>query len=203
VLWRSKSNGGPYRSVYRGVGKRRIGFVSLFLVAAVLGLAYDDYVSARQKFDQIEAGRLRPGTRVTLSPRELDAYVAREAPAGVRNPRLELQTGVARGVALIDFGKVRRAQGHPPGWLMSKLLDGERPVSVTARIRSANGQATVDVQKVEISGIAIDGSTLDFLIQNVLLPTYPDAAVGRPFELGHRIDRVEVQPGAVGVVIGK
>jgi hypothetical protein len=185
------------------VGKRRIGFVSLFLVAAVLGLAYDDYVSARQKFDQIEAGRLRPGTRVTLSPRELDAYVAREAPAGVRNPRLELQAGVARGVALIDFGKVRRAQGHPPGWLMSKLLDGERPVSVTARIRSANGQATVDVQKVEISGVTIDGRTLDFLIENVLLPTYPDAAVGRPFELGHRIDRLEVQPGAVGVVIGK
>ena len=139
------------------MANRRFGFVSLFFLAAVVGLAYDDYVSARQKFDQIETGRLRPGSRVTLSPRELDAYVAREAPAGVRNPRLELQAGVARGVALIDFGKVRRAQGHPPGWLMSKLLDGERPVSVTARIRSANGQATVDVQKVEISGVAIDG----------------------------------------------
>lgn len=185
------------------MANRRFGFVPLFFLAAVVGLGYDDYVSARQKFDQIETGRLRPGSRVTLSPRELDAYVAREAPPGVRNPRLELQAGVARGVALIDFGKVRRAQGHPPGWLMSKLLDGERPVSVTARIRSANGQATVDVQKVEISGIAIDGATLDFLIENVLLPAYPDAAVGRPFELGHRIERLDVQPGAVGVVIGK
>ena len=86
---------------------------------------------------------------------------------------------------------------------MSKLLDGERPVSVTARIRSANGQATVDVQKVEISGIAIDGGTLDFLIQNFLLAMYPDAVIGKPFEIGHRIDRLNITPAAVGVVIGR
>ena len=178
-------------------------FVPLVVLAGVIGAAVDDYSSVKRKFSDIESGRLRPGTRVVMTPRELDAYVAREAPAGVRNPHLELQSGVAKGTALIDFGKVRRAQGYRPGWLMSKLLDGERPVSVTARIHSANGHATVDVQRVEISGIPIDGGTLDFLIQNFLLAMYPDAAVGRPFELGHRIDRLDVQPGAVGVVIGK
>lgn len=182
---------------------RALRFLPILLAAAGIAIAFDDYVSARQKFQQIESGRLRSGSRVTLTPRELDAWAAREAPAGVRNPRLQLQSGMATGTALVDFGKVRRAQGRPPGWLMSKLLDGERPVSVTARVRSGNGQAVVDVERVEISGIAIDGGTLDFLIQNVLLPLYPDAAVGRPFQLGHRIDRLEVQPGAVGVVIGR
>jgi hypothetical protein len=184
------------------VNTRATAVLSLFVLAAA-ATAFDDYLAARQKFGQIETDRLRPGARVTLLPREIDAWVAHEAPAGVRNPRVELQSGLAKGSALIDFGKVRRSQGHPPGWLLSKLLDGERPVTVLARIRSANGQATVDVQKVEISGIPIDGGTLDFLIQNVLLPMYPDAAVGRPFQLGHRIDRVDVQPGAVGVVIGR
>jgi hypothetical protein len=86
---------------------------------------------------------------------------------------------------------------------MSRLLDGERPVSVTARIRSGGGKATVDVQSVEISGLTIDGKTLDFLIQNFLLAMYPDAVVGKPFDLRHRIDRLEIQPGSVGVVIGK
>jgi len=176
-----------------------IGFVSLVLLTA----AVDDYASVKQKLGQIEDGKLRPGARVTITPRELDAYVAREAPPGVRNPRVQLQSGTAKGDALIDFGKVRRAQGYKPGWLMAKLLDGERPVSVTARVTSANGKATVDVQRVEISGIVIDGGTLDFLIQNFLLAMYPDAVVGKPFELGHRIDRVDVQPSAVGVVIGK
>jgi len=94
----------------------------------------------------------------------------------------------------MDFGKLRRAHGYQTGWLMSKLLDGDRPVSVTARIRSAGGRATVDLQRVEISGVAIDGRTLDFLIENILLPLYPDAVVGRPFELGHRIERLEVGP---------
>jgi hypothetical protein len=163
-----------------------------------------DYVSAKRKFDLIDSDRSRPGTRIELTPRELNAYIEHEVPAGVRNPKLEVvNPGVTTGTALIDFGKVRRAQGYSPGWLMSKLLDGERPVSVTARITSAHGVATVDVQRVEISGVEIEGKTLDFLIHNFLLAMYPDAAVGRPFQLGHRIDRLDVQPAAVGVVIGK
>ncbi len=30
---------------------------------------------------------------------------------------------------------------------------------------------------------------------------YPDAAVGRPFELGHRIEKLDVEPASVGVLI--
>jgi hypothetical protein len=182
----------------------RAPIIGLILAAAVgLVAAADAYSSAKQKLGQIESGKLKTGARVTFTPPEIGAYVAKEAPNGVRNPRLELQNGVAKGSALVDFGKVRRAQGYQPGWLMGKLLDGERPVSVTARIRSGGGKATVDVQSVEVSGMTVDGRMLDFLIENFLLAMYPDAVVGRPFELGHRIDRLEVAPGAVGVVIGK
>ncbi len=183
----------------------RLRSICIALALACVALATaGDYVSAKRKFDLIDSGRSRPGTRVELTARELTAYIEHEAPAGVRNPKLELvSSGVATGTALIDFGQVRRAQGYAPGWLMSKLLDGERPVSVTARITSAHGQAKVDVQRVVISGVEIDGKTLDFLIRNFLLAMYPDAAVGRPFELGHRIERLDVQPAAVGVVIGK
>jgi len=176
----------------------------LILLAVTAAAAYDNYLSAKQKLDLIEAERLRAGSRVRLTYPELDAWAAHEAPDGVRNPRIQVTAaGVATGSALIDFAKVRRAQGQPPGWLMSKLLEGERPVRVTARIRSSGGTATVDVQRVEISGIVIDGGTLDFLIQNLLLPVYPNAAVGRPFELGHRIESLEVIPAAVSVNIGK
>jgi len=177
--------------------------IAVVLFGGTLGATYDHYASARQKLDQIDTGRLRAGSRVSFNSQELDAWAAHEAPAGVRAPHLELQAGMATGRAMIDFGKVRRAQGHPPGWLMAKLLDGERPVTVTARIRSGGGQATVDVQRVEISGVEVDGRMLDFLIQNVLLAVYPDAAVGRPFELGHRIERVDVQRASVHVLIGR
>ncbi|PWU02993.1 MAG: hypothetical protein C5B51_19815 [Terriglobia bacterium] len=177
------------------------------LCTASLAAAYGDYLSIQDKFHRIESDRLRPGSRIELTAKELNAYVDHEVGSGadgVRNPKLELPApGVARASALVDFAKIRRSQGHPPGWLMSKLLEGERPVSVTARIRSGQGQATVDVQRVEISGIEIDGRTLDFLIQYVLLPAYPNAVVGRSFELAHHIEKLDIQPAAVGVIIGR
>jgi hypothetical protein len=184
-------------------------FWPLALVAVPL-LVYSsrsDYTSAQHKFDLIESERLKPGAKVTLSQREINAYVEEElpkvAPQGVRDAKVELGAGMATGSALIDFVKLERARGNPPGWLMRQLLQGEHPVTVTARIISGGGRATVDVQRVEVSGVAIEGRMLDFLIQNYLLPYYPDAKVGEPFAMSHRIDRLDVQPARVDVILKK
>ena len=42
---------------------------------------------------------------------------------------------------------------------------------------------------------------LDFLIQNYLLPYYPEAKIGQPFELNHRMDRLDIKPNQVAVYI--
>jgi len=171
----------------------------------LFGAPSSDYLSIKRKFDLIESEKLRPGSRVTLTSGELNAYVATEAaefaPQAVRDTQLQLGDGAATGSALIDFLKLRQAHGQQPGWMMQKLLAGERPVRVTARIQSGSGRAQVDVERVEISGYVIDGRTLDFLIRNFLMPQFPDAKVGQPFDLAHRIDRLEVKPDAVGVVL--
>jgi hypothetical protein len=188
-------------NVYQSVKLRVFCLVSVVTVCT-LGAAYTGYTSAKQKFELIESGRLRSGARVVLTPAELTEYAEHELPTGVTNPRLQIVSGgVVTGTALVDFGKVRRAQGYKPGWLMSRLLDGARPVRVTARIESGAGHAKVTVQRVDVGGLEIDGSTLDFLIENFLIPMYPDAAINRPFELGHRIDKLDIQPAAVGVLI--
>lgn len=170
------------------------------------GARADDYSSAQVKIQRIESDKLPRGSRIVFSAAELNVYVQHQVPTvtdGVRRPRLELLgEGVARGSALVDFAKLRSSEGHPPGWLLSMLLEGEHPVSVTARVNSAGGQATVHVQQVEIGGVGVSGATLDFLIQHFLLPLYPDAVVDRPFALAHRIDRVEVEAGRAIVVIG-
>ena len=173
------------------------------LVAFVLSGAASEYASIQHKLDDIDAERFQAGSRVQLTTAELTAYAEHEMPDGVRNPRLQLSDGVVTGAATVDFVKLRRGQGQEPGWLMERLLNGEFPVSVTARVRSAKGRATVDVQRVTIGTVEIDGRSLDFLIQNVLLPLYPDAVVGQPFELGHRVERLQVQPGGVNVWIGR
>jgi hypothetical protein len=189
-----------------GMSKRSVPAM-LLTAAALFSGASPEYLSVVRKFSLIEQDRLKPGSRVTLTPQELNAYaqeeIAEAAPGAVRNTRLTLGSGTATASALIDFGKLRRAEGKSPGWIMSHLLDGERPVTIIARIRSADRTATVDVQSVEISGVTIEGPMLDFLIRNYLMAAYPEAKVGQPFDLGHRIERLDVQPSAVGVIIGR
>ena len=186
---------------------RRIWPLPLFALPLLVYSARSDYASCQRKFDLIESDRLRAGSRVTLSQSELNAYVVQElpkvVPQGVREPRLELSAGTAVASALIDFVKLRSAQGSPPGWLMRQLLQGEHPVTVTARIDSARGRATVNLQSVEVAGVTIEGRMLDYLIHSYLLPYYPDAKVGEPFELSHNIDRLDVEPARVEVFLKK
>jgi hypothetical protein len=169
----------------------------------LLGATASDYLSAKRKIDSIGKGRLEPGTRVVLTPGELKAYAEREAPDGVRNIGVELGQGSASGSAMVDFLKLRKANGEPPGMLTAWLLEGERPVRVTARIDSGGGKARVKVESVEISGVAVEGRLLDFLIRNYVLSDYPEAKIDQPFELGHRMERLEVVRSAVNVVIGR
>ncbi len=186
---------------------RRIRPLALFILPLLLYSSRAEYSSVQKKFELIEHDRLRPGSKVTLTQRELNAYVAEQvpqvAPEGVRDARIELGAGTATGSAVIDFVRLRGAQGKPPGWLMRQLLQGEHPVTVTAQLQSGGGRATVFVQRVEVSGIVVEGRMLDYLIQNYLLPYYPDAKVGEPFALSHRIDRIDVQPARVDVILKK
>ncbi len=177
------------------------------LAGLLLASQQTDYLEARRKIEMIRRETVPAGSKVTFTKPELNAYVRKQvvevAPEGVRNPRIELGHNRATAFADVDFVKLRRAQGQPMGWLMEQLLEGERPVRVDARIRSGGGQATVDVDQVVISGITISGGTLDYLIRNFLWSYYPEANVGKPFELDHRIDRLEVSPADVRVVIAR
>jgi hypothetical protein len=199
--------GQPTARSQRQSDMRTSGITGIAIAAALAASTLPDYQSVVRKFSLIEHDRLKPGARMVLTPAELNAYarqeVAEVAPDGVRDPRLELGPGTATAHALIDFGRLRRAEGKPPGRIMAYLLDGERPVTIAARIRSAGGAATVDVEQVEISGVVIEGRMLDFLIHNYVMQAYPNAKVGEPFALGHHIERLDVQPSAVGVVIGR
>ena len=51
------------------------------------------------------------------------------------------------------------------------------------------------------STVTARGVVLDFLVENFLLPFYPTAAIGRPFALKHSVERLEVTPAGVTVVI--
>jgi hypothetical protein len=171
--------------------------------SAVAAGADQSYQSAKYKIDLIEEDRAAPGSRIWLSVAELNAYARIEAakvvPRGLRNPLLELGQGSATGSALVDFLKVRELDGPSPSHLIAWLLAGERPVWGTVAIESGRGRATVTVRRVTLSGMTVEGAVLDFLIANFLLPFYPEAKIGQPFDLKHGVERLEVSPAGVRV----
>jgi hypothetical protein len=179
--------------------------VAGLLLAALARPAEDAYQSAARKFALIEEDRAPAGARIWISVQELNAYAAVGAlevvPKGLRSPRLVLGQGSATAYARVDLLKVQELKGSPPNPLLAWFLSGERPLEIKARIQSGQGRATVYLDEMSLSGVRARGVVLDFLVQNFLLPFYPTAAIGRPFALKHRVDRLEVTPAGVIVVI--
>jgi len=160
-----------------------------------------------RKLNLIESGKAARGSVLAFSGAELNAWLRWKVPAvvplGVRQPRIELAAGRATGFALVDFLKLRQGAGQQTSWLLAKLIEGEKPVQVAARIQSANGKATVFLERVEIGGIAVSGRTLDVLIQTFFLPLYPDAKINEPFALKNNVERIEARPAEARVYIRK
>jgi hypothetical protein len=154
----------------------------------------------------IEQERAAANSTVTLNAQEVNAYarvaVEEAVPGAVHEPKVDLRHREAVATALVDFEKLQASRGKKPGAIMGWLLRGQRPVSVTTRIESDAGVCRVDILRVEVSGIPIDGRALEFLIDNFLRPIYPEAAIGEPFELRHRVRRIDVAPGRIDVRIG-
>jgi hypothetical protein len=160
-----------------------------------------------QKLDLIESGKAKPGSVFRFTPAELNAWVRVKAPTivqdGFRQPGMVLGNGEASASALIDFLKVRHANGIESNWLVAKLIQGEKLVKARAGIESAHGKATVHLLRVEIGGLAVTGAPLDFLVENFLLPFYPSARIDEPFELADNVERIAVTPAEVRVYIQK
>src|SRR5437660_6659109 len=163
---------------------QKLIFLAAFIALAATPTLDPLALSAQRKLDIIESGKAKPGAVFIFTVSELNAWarykVPLVVPEGVRSPRLELGNGTATAYALVNFLKVRHGQGLETNWLISKLVDGEKPVKVNVRIQSAHGRATVYLQRVEISGLAISGSTLDFFIDNFFKPLYPESKINEP-----------------------
>ncbi len=177
-------------------------------MAAVLLHAADPlYDRARKKLDMIEEGRAPRGSIVNFTVAEVNAWarvkVPEIVPEGIRDMRVEMGAGTASGYAIVDFLKMRQAEGATTGWFLSKLIEGERPLRVTVRLESAGGRCTVRLTGVELSNVSASQTVLDFLVKAFFIPLYPDAKINEPFELDYNMERIVVRPGVAKVVMKK
>ena len=182
-------------------------FLSTWFTATLACAAESGAAKVSRQLDIIQSDKAKPGAVYIFTAAELNAWARAKVPTvvphGVRQTRLQLGANRATASALVDFLKVRQGAGVETNWLVAKLIQGEKRVRVTARFQSARGQATVSLESVEIGGLAVTGSTLDFLIRTFFLPIYPNAKIDEPFDLAGRIDHIQVTPADARVYIRK
>jgi hypothetical protein len=180
--------------------------LALTILFAPVLLAGDQYFqSAEAKLDKIENGKPKPGSVIFFSLQEINSWarykVPEIVPQGIRNQRVTLGAGTGTAYALMDFLKMRHAEGKATGWLMTHLIEGERPVTVMIHLESSGGYAQVDLTRVEISGAVASGTVLDFLIKTFFMPLYPTAHINEKFEIGYGIDRIDIRAAGVSVTM--
>lgn len=175
-------------------------------LSVVLNAADPALESANAKLDKLESGQTRPGETIMLTPAEINAWVAVKVPEaipqGIRDTHIELGTDTATASAMVDFPKIQESRGKPVGWAMA-MFQGERPLKISVRVASSGGKITVFLTRVEMSGIGVEGTALDFLIKSFFLPLYPDAKIGEPVDLEFNIDHVQIRPDALRITVKK
>lgn len=161
--------------------------------------------TTRQKLERIASGKMRSGETVTLSDAEVTAYIASgevEVPTGVSNVKVRFQPDLAVVDSVVDLAKTQEAKGKSLNMFMRMLLQGERKLRTTCRYVSANGMGVLDIESFEIDGSKIDGTMLDFLLENLVAPNYPDLKLGEPQELPDGIRQIRLEQGNLVVVGG-
>lgn len=182
---------------------RLLAFAMLCAPVLTAGDAYCR--SALAKLHALEEGKVKRGAVVTFSVQEINSWayymIPGIVPEGIRNEKVTLGYDTGTAYALMDFLKMRHAQGKATNWVMARMIEGERPVTITIHVQSGGGQCVVDLTRVEISGAVASGSVLDFLVKTFFMPLYPTAKIGQRFEIGYNIDRIDLRPTGVRVTM--
>jgi hypothetical protein len=160
--------------------------------------------SARAKLKLIEDDKAAPGSVITISSAELNAWIraelGEEPQLGLRDPKFEMgEGGTASFEAFADFQKLAGAQGG----LFATLLSGERKVKIVILPETAAGKVTVHLKLVEISGVPLSGMLLALAAKLVLTQIYDDVKIDEPFDLGHNMDHAVIEPMTLKVFIRK
>lgn len=139
----------------------------------------------------------------TFTQAETNSYLKYHAkdllPTGMTEPEITLigQGGRLSGKAIIDLDIVRQKSGSG-SWLdPTSYLTGKLPVMAAGRIMTGDGKARFEVERAEISGIAIPRSLLaqmvSFFTRTEDNPS--GSSMDDTFDMPAKIRRIDVEPG--------
>ena len=178
-----------------------------FLCVPMLAASDAYFRTAQAKLDSIDQGRAKRGSVIFFSVQEINAWALHKVPEivpeGIRNQRVTFGNDAGTTYALMDFLKMRHAQGKATNWMMARMIEGEHPVTISLHVQSAGGLCLVNLTRVDISGAVASGAVLDFLVKTFFISLYPEAKIGEKFELGFNIERIDLRPAGIRVSMKK
>jgi hypothetical protein len=184
----------------------RLAFLTLFLSTALILSGSDDlYNVANQKVDSIANDTAPSGSTITLSNEEVNALLIgrlREdgiEGTGVKNAKIVLGEDTGSWSGIVDFAKLPQLESLRNNFLLSSLMKEAKPVSASMTMTSAAGKATLDVTQVTIGETKFQGSTLGFLVKQLVLKDYPEAKLGEPFDLEHNVNSIKLRSSGITI----
>lgn len=160
--------------------------------------------SAAQKLERISAELLKPAEVVELSQEELNSYIqhdfATEIPEGIRDLELTVIKDYGIAEAYVDFEKLPAVQSSPIAAMGARLFRGERKMKARCRFVSADGQAKIEVESVELDDQPLPDFLVDFLIASAVEGHLDNFEPGKPFPLENNLRQIRLEPANVVVV---
>lgn len=138
----------------------------------------------------------------TFTQAETNSYLKYNAtdllPTGMTQPEITLiGEGRLAGKAIIDLDVVRR-KSSSGGWFdPTSYLTGKLPVTASGRVITGDGKARFEVERAEVSGIAIPRSFLAQMV-NFFTRTADNpkgSSIDDTFEMPANIRRIDVNSG--------
>jgi hypothetical protein len=161
----------------------------------------DTKLKSVEKFGEIPDSSRRQTTRFTED--EVNSYLALEVSSQfhpcLKTLQMTFEEGNLRGVALLDFEKLRTSSTKIMPRLLSMILFGTHTLDVRGKLVSRSGQANFRLDRARFDDSSLPNSLVEEIITAVGKRQNPPFDPLQPSKLPYRIEEVEVHQGYITV----
>lgn len=149
----------------------------------------------------------KQGLRTTITQRDLDAYLAYDAPAqlpaGVVEPSVTIVgAGRVSARAVVDLDAVRKARKSSSLLDPTNYIGGRVPVTAIGLLKTANGSGQFFLESVTVGGVPVPKLLLQEIVGYYSKTADKPSGIGLddPFALPARIREIQVERGQAIIV---
>lgn len=173
------------------------------------GLSWEDADALAVAFDQVErrfkAGKSPRKESLVVSEGQVNSYLnltlGPKIPPGVTDLVLQLNGDLLVVRAKVDLDRVPLKRSTDSGFSLLSLVTGVVPVELGGRLKSQEGQGTIELTEARLSGISVPIALVAQLIStSTRSPTLPQGFdINAPFRLPYAMRRVRFETGKATV----